>query len=61
MEPGHLMASMMVSAVGFGILVYARRERRAPQLLAGVALLVLSVVGLSPAWAIIGGMLRLGA
>lgn len=39
-EPGALMASFLVSGVGFVLFSYGRRMQRYPQALAGLALLV---------------------
>ena len=37
-SPASLFASVLVSAVGVGVLLYGRKERRAPHLVAGVVL-----------------------
>ena len=50
---GALFAGTAVSAVGCGVLIYGRRQRRAPQFVAGVLLLLCPFVGGGP-WAILG-------
>lgn len=40
MDPGNLLASLFVSSVGYVAFSYGRRQRRLPQLLAGLTLLV---------------------
>ena len=37
---GYLFASLFVSAIGFGFFMYGRKQRRAPQMLTGLALMV---------------------
>jgi len=45
---GELFAGMAVSAIGVGILIYGRKQRRAPHFLAGVLLLACPFVGGGP-------------
>ena len=40
MNPGALLASILVSSVGLGFFVYGKRQRRAPHLGAGVLMMV---------------------
>lgn len=40
LDPGNLFASMVVGSIGFGLLMYGRKQRRAPQVLVGLALMV---------------------
>ena len=54
-----LVASMVVSTVGFGFFMYGKKQSRVPQLLAGMALMVYPAFVSSPAWmvAIAGAIL----
>jgi hypothetical protein len=45
-----LFASLIVGTIGFGIFVYGKKQRRAPQLLAGIALMAISWLVASPVW-----------
>ena len=47
---GWLFAPMSVSAVGLGLFVYGKREVRAPQLLAGLVLMIYPAFVASTAW-----------
>ncbi len=38
--PGWMMASMVISTVGFGLFMYGKKQRRVPQLIAGMALMI---------------------
>jgi len=53
MSPGELFAGLLVSALGVGILMYGRKQRRPPQYVAGVLLLLCPFVGGGP-WAVSG-------
>jgi hypothetical protein len=39
LTPSTLFANVLVSAVGFGIFLYGKKQRRLPQLVAGVLLM----------------------
>ena len=62
MSAGTLIILLLVSSVGFGLFLYGKKERRAPQLVAGVALMgfpyivsgALAMVGI--ATLVVGGM-----
>jgi hypothetical protein len=62
LSPGYLMASMLVSTVGFGLFVYGKKQSRLPQLVTGIALMVYPLFVASVAWmlgiagALIGAM-----
>ncbi len=45
-----LFASLIVGTIGFGIFVYGKKQRQAPQLLAGIALMAISWLVTSPVW-----------
>jgi len=45
-----LVASMIVSTVGFGFFMYGKKQSRIPQLLAGMALMVYPAFVSSPTW-----------
>lgn len=56
-----LFASLLVGTVGLSIFVYGKRERRAPQLLAGIALMAISWLVASPLWMAACAVLVIGA
>ena len=58
--PGELFAGIVVSALGTGIFLYGKTQRRAPQLVAGVLLMACPLVGGGP-WTITGVGAALGA
>jgi hypothetical protein len=41
-DPGALLASVLISAVGLGIFLYGKKQQRAPQLVAGIVLMAYS-------------------
>ena len=43
--PGELFAGSVVSAIGVGVFIYGRKQRRPPQFLAGVLLMLCPFVG----------------
>lgn len=45
---GAMMAGMLVSSIGCGFFVYGKKQSRAPQLLGGIAMLVLPALFASP-------------
>lgn len=47
---GSLFASLLMSTVGLGFCIYGRKQRRAPQILAGIALMVYPYFVASPLW-----------
>ena len=56
LDPATLFASLMISAVGFAIFLYGKKQRRAPQLVAGIVLMGYSYFVSSVGW-----MLAIGA
>jgi len=50
LSPGYLMASMVVSTVGFGLFMYGKKQTRVPQLVTGIALMVYPAFVASVAW-----------
>ena len=40
LDPGYLLASMLVSGVGYVLFMYGKRQRRFPQTATGIVLLV---------------------
>lgn len=40
MSGSSLMASLMVSTIGYAVFLFGKRERRAPQLMGGLVLMV---------------------
>lgn len=49
-SPAWMLASLLVSTVGMGFFLYGKKQTRIPQLLAGLALMLESVVVPSPTW-----------
>ncbi|HEX6886339.1 MAG TPA: hypothetical protein VF530_23390 [Planctomycetota bacterium] len=47
------MSSLLVSSAGVGLSVYGRKQLRLPQLLAGLALLLMSALLSSWAWMLV--------
>lgn len=39
LSPGNLVASFLLGTIGLGLFVYGKKQRRAPHLVAGVALM----------------------
>jgi len=56
-----LLASLIVGTIGTGIFVYGKKQGRAPQLLAGIALVAISWVIASPIWMSACAALVIGA
>jgi len=58
-EPSTLFAGVVVSAFGVGFFIYGKKQRRAPQLVAGILLSVFPffVSGALMTYAIAGGIL----
>lgn len=56
-----LFASLIVGTIGFGIFVYGKKQRQAPQLLAGIALMAISWLVTSPLWMSACAVLVIGA
>lgn len=54
LDAGSLVVGLLASSVGFGLFLYGKKQRRGPQLLAGVLLMVVP-------FAPIGAWLQLGA
>jgi hypothetical protein len=53
LDPGSLFASILISAVGLGIFIYGKKQRRAPQLVAGIVLMGYSYFVGSIAWMLV--------
>ena len=56
-----LVASLIVGTIGFAIFVYGKKQRQAPQLLAGIALMAISWLVTSPLWMSACAVLVIGA
>jgi hypothetical protein len=56
-----IMASFLVGTIGAGILAYGKKQSRAPQLIAGIALIGVSAVVSSTAWMVACAVLVIGA
>jgi len=56
---GSILASLVVSTVGFGFFLYGKKQLRMPQFIAGVVLMVFPYFVGSPLWmlGIAGGLL----
>jgi hypothetical protein len=48
LEPGTLVAGMIVSAIGLGLFLYGKKQARIPQLTAGILLMVEPVLVPNP-------------
>jgi hypothetical protein len=58
---GSMLASFLVSTVGFGFFIYGKKQLRIPQLVTGVALMVYPYFIGSPAWMLgVGAAMLLG-
>jgi hypothetical protein len=55
LDPGVLLASVLISAVGLGIFLYGKKQRRAPQLVAGIVLMAYSYFVGTVAWMLVIG------
>lgn len=53
LSPGAIMAGLVVSSIGTGYFIYGKKQRRAPQLIVGIGLMVMPMLVESP-WAILG-------
>jgi len=53
LDPGLLFLSVLISAVGLGLFIYGKKQRRAPQLVAGVLLMGYSYFVGSVAWMLV--------
>ncbi len=56
-----IMASFLVGTVGAGILMYGKKQSRAPQLIAGILLLAVSGIVSSPGWMVACAVLVISA
>jgi len=43
-----LMAALVVSSVGFGLFLYGKKQRRPPQLIVGLAMMIAPYLGGEP-------------
>jgi len=53
LDPGSLFLSILISAVGLGFFIYGKKQRRAPQLIAGVVLMGYSYFVGSVVWMLV--------
>jgi hypothetical protein len=53
LDPGSLFVSILISAVGLGIFIYGKKQRRAPQLVAGIVLMGYGYFVGSVAWMLV--------
>jgi hypothetical protein len=53
LDPGALLASVLISAVGLGIFLYGKKQRRGPQLVAGIVLMAYSYFVGSLVWMVV--------
>ena len=53
LDPGSLFLSILISVVGLGFFIYGKKQRRAPQLLAGVVLMGYSYFVSSVVWMLV--------
>jgi hypothetical protein len=53
LSPGYLLASLVVSSVGFGLFIYGKKQVRIPHLVAGVGLMVYPYF-VTNVWAMLG-------
>ncbi len=53
LDPGSLFLSILISVVGLGFFIYGKKQRRAPQLLAGVVLIGYSYFVSSVVWMLV--------
>ena len=52
-EPGPLFASLVIGAVGLGLFLYGKRQKRLPQMLAGLVLMVFPYFVPSVLWMVV--------
>ena len=57
---GSLLASLIVSSIGFGVFLYGKREALHPQIVVGLALMSYPYFVSSPLWMILIAALLLG-
>lgn len=50
LDPGTLVAGLVVSTIGFSLFLYGKKQARAPQLVAGLVLMLLPMVGVNAWW-----------
>jgi hypothetical protein len=53
LDPGSLFLSILISVVGLAFFIYGKKQRRAPQLLAGVVLMGYSYFVSSVVWMLV--------
>ncbi len=53
LDPGSLFLSLLISVVGLGFFIYGKKQRRAPQLVAGVVLMGYSYFVSSVVWMLV--------
>lgn len=61
MNGNSLLASVFVGSVGLGFLIYGKRQRRAPHLLAGIVLMGFPYFVSSVAWMLVIAVVIVGA
>lgn len=60
-SPDSMLASFLVSTLGFGFFLYGKKQLRTPQLVTGITLMVYPYFIGSPAWVLgVGAALVLG-
>jgi hypothetical protein len=52
LDGAQLFTALVVSSIGFGLFLYGKKQRRGPQLLAGVLLMLLPVLISSVWWSL---------
>ncbi|MCP3918835.1 MAG: hypothetical protein GY711_25080 [bacterium] len=57
---GSLMASLLVSSIGFGVFLYGKREAMHPQIVVGLAMMGYPYFVSSPLWMILIAAVLLG-
>ncbi len=53
LDPGSLFLSILISVLGLGFFIYGKKQRRAPQLVAGVVLMGYSYFVSSVVWMLV--------
>jgi hypothetical protein len=61
LDPASLSASVVIGLVGLSIFIYGRKQRRAPQLVAGLAMMIYPYFVPGAAWMIAVAVALVGA
>lgn len=48
LSPAALFVALLVSSIGFSLVLYGKKQARAPQLITGIALMILPIVASDP-------------